>query len=239
LYLILILWMVLSSFFTPFSFLLLPFIFLLIQSERYSEVLITLFFTLILSDSLEESLAWAKSFKAILVIFTGLVYLLKIKIFEHRNPIIKYFLPFLIIAVICLAYSPVLVTSIQKTLSYFIILLIVPAFVLQAYAKDGIVVVKELVLFSMLIIVAGFLYKYINFELAVSVEHGGRLRGIFGNPNGLGLYLIVTAVLVVAIRGVSPGCISNKEYYLIVAIIVFIAIASGSRTSEPSSGTIS
>jgi O-antigen ligase len=231
LYLILIAWMILSSYFSPISFLILPFTFYLINSKKYSEVLVTIFFTLILSDSLQDSLAWAKAFKPILIIFVGLVYMLKYKTFETKNPLIRYFIPFLIVAVFCIGFSPIVATSVQKTLSYFLILLIVPTFILEGYREHGYMILKEIVVFSILIIVLGYLYKYVNYELAVSVGHGGRIRGFFGNPNGLGLYLIVVSVVIAAVRALSPNAISTREYFAFIVIILFVAYVSGSRTA--------
>lgn len=220
-----------SSFFSPFSFLILPFAFYLIQSKRYSEVLITIFFTLILSDSLSESLVWAKSFKPILIIFAGLVYVLKFKTFEAKNPLLKYFIPFLVVAVFCIGFSPIVATAFQKTLSYFIVLLIVPTFVLEGYKDHGYRFLKEIIVFSMAIIVVGYVYKFVNYDLAASVGHGGRIRGFFGNPNGLGLYLIVSAILLVVVRSLSKDCVSITEYFAFIIIILFVAYASGSRTA--------
>jgi len=130
-----------------------------------------------------------------------------------------------------MGFSPIVATAFQKTLSYALILLIVPTFVLEGYRENGFMILKELIVFSLVIIVLGYLYRYVNYELAVSVEHGGRVRGFFGNPNGLGLYLIVASILLVVVRSISTESISIREYFVFIAIILFVAYASGSRTA--------
>ena len=65
----------------------------------------------------------------------------------------------------------------------------------------------------------------------VGISHGGRWRGVFGNPNGLGLYLIVTYTLYRAITLEFPNIFAKRERLFYLAITLVFLWMSGSRTA--------
>ena len=131
-YLLLTIWVIGCIIFHPFAYAILPVVIVLGHRERYFEVLILFLFVLILSDSTDPLLMWSQSFKNILVLTFGLIFLLKYRSFSTEGGIIRYFLPFFAIALLCLAYSPIPIIWSQKNLSYFLVYIIIPKIVLEA-----------------------------------------------------------------------------------------------------------
>jgi len=179
---------------------------------RFTELFIGFWLILILSDSLAPGLIWAKSLKNIYILFMAMVLVVDRRDFAPLPGIFKMFVPFFAVAVFVLLFSPVIVDAAQRTLSYILIFAIVPSFAMRIFRERGAVFFKELVWFGAVIVILGLLSRYINPSLAIS--HGGRLRGLFGNPNGLGLFLIVIFILFYATDHLFKGQFSRLERWM-------------------------
>src|SRR5688572_25364593 len=90
---------------------------LLKRKELYAEMIIGLIFILILSDSRQDQLEFAKKVKDIYLLLLTLFYLFDRKNFQFKNTLIFSFLPFLIWSFAMTFRSPDMMVSFQKTLS--------------------------------------------------------------------------------------------------------------------------
>jgi len=228
-YLLLTIWVIGCIIFHPFAYAILPVVFVLGHRERYFEVLILFLFVLILSDSTDPLLMWSQSFKNILVLTFGLIFLLKYRSFSTEGGIIRYFLPFFAIALLCLAYSPIPIVGSQKMLSYFLVFIIVPKFVLEAIKIQGRIVLKRFLVFGLIVLVISLFLGYIGGPDSIGMMANYRLNGVFGNPNGLGIYVLIFTCFVVALKEVYTGLISRVEYLVILGFVLFIVVQTGSR----------
>ncbi|MDG2330696.1 MAG: O-antigen ligase family protein [Flavobacteriales bacterium] len=228
-YLLLTIWVIGCIIFHPFAYAILPVVFVLGHRERYFEVLILFLFVLILSDSTDPLLMWSQSFKNILVLTLGVVFVLKYKFFSSGSGIIRYFLPFFVIAIVCLAYSPIPIVGSQKMLSYFLVFIIVPKFVLEAIKIQGRIVLKRFLVFGLIVLVISLFLGYIGGPDSIGMMANYRLNGVFGNPNGLGIYVLIFTCFVVALKEVYTGLISRVEYLVILGFVLFIVVQTGSR----------
>lgn len=229
LYGLLIIWVFISALFNPFAYLLLPTVFILVHREKYFEVIVTLLLVLILSDNSNLIFSWVKSFKTIFMLILGVACLFKLNQYRFAGGLIKYFAPFLIFATICIIYSPIPLESIQKTLSYFLIFLIVPIFTLQVIRNEGPTVLFRIVIFGLLILLISYVIGFfggINLEAAANK---GRLSGLFGNPNGLGIFIVNFSCLLVAVKSVYGKFGGSYFYTLTVIFALFLAMKTGSR----------
>jgi len=235
LYAFLIIWTFVSTIFNPFAYIIIPVVFILVHREKYFEVIITLLLVLILSDSSNLNLIWVKSFKTIFMLTLGVGYLFKLNQNRYSGGVIKYFVPFFIVAVICIAYNPLPLESIQKTLSYFLIFLIVPIFTLEAIKSEGATVIFRIVIFGLIILVISYVVGFFGgIEFGTETETGtntnkGRLSGLFGNPNGLGIFIVNFSCLLVASKSVY-GKFGGKYFYILTVIFaLFLTVKTGSR----------
>lgn len=205
------------------------FLLLFAQKEWLEELIIGFLFILILSDNLFDAMGFAKSFKNIYIVFLAFYVFARRDMFDLTANIYKYFLPFILFAVVGLFYSPVVETAVQKTISYFILLWIVPVYIVTGFRKGGPYFLRNLVFFILTICIIGYFFRFVNPEVAFS--HGGRFRGIFGNPNGMGIFLIMFTILFEVVRKRFPGLFTRGDTLAIFAIILFFAYITGSRNT--------
>lgn len=202
---------------------------LLYLSRRFDLVVIGLITVFIFSDSYESNLAWAGKIKPFLLLFIGGLHILSIKRFNLKSRLFSLFMPYLLMLLVCIAFAPnaTFFVAIQKTISYTIILLLVPNLIIEAWYEQGEKVFRTITYYLISLLVVSFMLKYISPEVATS--HEGRLRGIFGNPNGLGIFLVVVTSLYSITKDVFRDLFSQKENLFITLIIIFVTLQTGSR----------
>jgi O-antigen ligase len=103
------------------------------------------------------------------------------------NNYLKNFIPFILIMSFMMLFSYDFFPVFQRTLSYVITLIFLPILTLKAIERDNGFLLNLFVLINFYLVL-GVLMKYLNPELAFRVD---RFRGMFGNPNGLGIFIVV------------------------------------------------
>jgi len=231
---ILLFWLLTGMYGGPLIFGIVPvFLILMFQKGFYSELLIGFWFIIILSDSYENRLEFAKNLKNIYILSLGLIFFLKIKVFSPLSYFFLIFTPFLLISFLStIFYSPTIDVALQKYLSYFLIILIVPNYTYLSYRKDGNIFFKKLIYFVAIILLVGIVFQLMGSE--ISYIKGGRYRGIFGNPNGIGLFCFSTITLFVIIINIQKNLFSNFEKIFFFALIFLSVLWSGSRNNSVS-----
>ncbi len=207
-------------------------LYLLWNNRRYDDIFIGFLFTLILSDNLPDQyvgLAYAKQLKNVYILaLFGIMFTDK-KYFFPINPFIRKFIPFFIIATGALYASETLSVSIQKTLSYLLLFITVPTYVSASYRVSGSEIFRRIIMMMFFVVFLGILLKYISPEVAIS--HQTRVRGIFGNPNGLGVFVIIATILINVFREKDKSMIHPWTYVFIQFIFLLAAYWSGSRAA--------
>jgi len=227
-FILLLIWLVVGRYAGPVYYALIPVsIILLKNNESYLELFLGFWFILILSDNLTYSWIFAKKIKDIYFLLIAILFFLDIKNFQSSSELFKRFIPFFVITVITLAYSETLVVSAQKTLSYVLFFLVIPTYIVKIYQKDGELFFRKIVFFILTILLVCLILRFVDAGNAVS--HGGRLRGLFGNPNGLGLFCMLTFLLSYLIIHLRPNLFSKNEKRLIYFLILLPLFMSGSR----------
>lgn len=192
------------------------------------ELLIGFFFILVMSDSRQDSLQWAVSAKDEYIAMLSLFLLMDQKSFQPFSYFYQKFMPFFLIACVCLFYTPseIIFTSIQKTLSYILLIIVVSNYVVRCHKDHGSEFYKVLIYFGVTILVVGLAFKFIHNSQAY---FEGRFRGLLGNPNGLGVFTLMFFLTFSVIKDVYPTLFTKSEKWVIY-IAVFVSIfLSGSR----------
>ena len=202
---------------------------LLASSKRYFELLLGFFFLLLLSDNLDERLWFAKTFKNFYMVLMGLVVITDREKFKPFSNLFNLFLPFILLAIFALQFSGSFGVGAQKTVSYILLLITIPNFFKLLYRQEGISFLRDIVYFLVLILVVGYLSKYLSFEFAY-IE-GGRMRGLFGNPNGLGIFLFLFFSFFKFTNTFYPTLFNLNEKRFIYFVIYAALIFCGSRTA--------
>lgn len=202
---------------------------LFFQKERYYEALFGFFFLLVISDNLEDLFSFAKVVKPLYLILMGVLCFVDKRFVIYNYGVVKRFIPFLLIALISTIYSVDVSVSLQKIVSYSLLLFVIPNIVLYEYEKHGSILFVNLVAFSFIIHMIS-ISILITFP-EVGISHGGRWSGVFGNPNGLGIYLIVNYILYRTVSTKYPHhfTVNDRRVYLLLTL--FFTWMSGSRNA--------
>ncbi len=208
----------------PLSFVLLR------QREDWAGVLMGMVVVLVLSDARSDmpDLAYFKTVKNICVVLMAGFYLLAEQRFRPSARVFAIFMPFFIYSAFPLVYSPALSTGVQKTVSYALMFLIVPNYVLYCFREQRWDFFRDLVFLIVALMVIGIIMG----RLAPGLAHiGGRFHGVFGNPNGVAIFCLLAFMLVTVLAHVRRGLFSGWELVLIYGSILYCLVLSGSRGS--------
>lgn len=198
------------------------------RNDSYEEMFIGLILILVLSDSYEPSLRFAKSAKNIYVVILAVYLLFEQGKFQPLNGIYKIFFPFTVLSFFCLFYSETIGISLQKTLSYFLMFLLVPNYLSKIYREKGPEVLKNIIFFCAFLLLVSCFMIFISSDVAFT---SGRYRGIFGNPNGIALFDLLFSLFFFIVKDRFKGLFSPGQVAGIYALIVFTAIFANSRNA--------
>jgi O-antigen ligase len=211
--------------FVPLSFL------FFIKRRQFSNLFVSLLFLFMLSDNRVAGFDFATTIKPIIVsLLFSFLYInrrrLKISI---NHPLVLDFVPFLIVAFLCILFSPVPLSSTLKTVSYLLFLWTIPVIFMKSVEKDGAVFFKKIFISVFFLLFSGLLFHIIDPHVTTLV---GRYRGWFGNPNGLGIFITLWFMSLFIIQKQYPKLFDNKRVwkymYLIIVISLFMC---SSRTA--------
>lgn len=203
-------------------------VFLFRKREMYAELLISFLFILVLSDSRQDNMAFAESIKNLYIVLLALFFLFDLKSFFPLNRIFQKFTFFFIVAIVCLFFTETFLTSFQKTLSYFLVLIVVTNLVYKLIREDPEAFFLKFIYFMVLILITGLVLKYTR-PFIVTLE--GRYTGILGNPNGLGVFCFLFFMLYTVILDSYPLLFSRVEKGLIFFSVLASIILCGSRSA--------
>ena len=233
LYIIFLLWLIIGMYGNVTIYVVMPLTMMLMRKKGlYEELLYGFFFILLLSDSLEERLFFAKNAKNIYITLLAFFVLTDLNSFRSLNKLYKIFLPFFLFSFMTTLTSVsenFFLTSVQKTASYFLVFFIVPNLVSRLYAEKGTIFLKNFILFAFTIILLGILFRYVSYD--VTHIKGGRFRGLLGNPNGLGMYCVLLCIIFFIVNDFFPSLFLKWERILIYLVIFYSLFICGSRNA--------
>ena len=205
---------------------------LYLYNKHYTlEIFVGFFFILLLSDSRIAALDFAKNLKIVLLVLLFLPLILQKQDsfgLHTSHNFGKPFLLYILFAFFCIIYSPEPFTAFQKTLSYYLLLVIVPVMFYSLFQKYGDKLLKAIVYLGVLILIAGYLLYLANPGL-VMYNAGSRSSGVLGNPNGLGMFCFLFFLLYFIIHHYYPQLFSRRENLIILVLIFSSLLWSGSR----------
>ncbi len=202
------------------------------NTRRYDDLFLAFILTLVFSDNLPDQFAglgYAKQLKNIFIVLMAGTVLLDRTFFKKINPYVIKFIPFFIVAIIAIYASEQLSIAIQKTLSYFLLFITIPTYVEYCYKNYGAQFFKRITYFIFFILLMGVFLKYLMPEIGVS--HGGRLRGIFGNPNGLGIFTVLGTVFFAIVSSMYKELFRRSQMAFFYLLAFVVAYWTGSRSA--------
>ncbi|MCD6065601.1 MAG: O-antigen polymerase [Bacteroidetes bacterium] len=224
-----LLWFITGAIFTPAALVLVPVTVILLYLRGYEkEIFIGLLFVLTMSDNRLASANWAADVKNIYIVLFALIVMKNFKSYENKIKLHLYILPFIIIAAICILYSPSPSTAVQKTLSYFLLFLSVPNYFTYLYSKHGSQFLKEIIWAIFFLLLIGLVLKLVGSSV---ISLAGRYRGILGNPNGLGIYCFLFMIFFAIVNEFFSDLFTRNQKIFIYFVITLSLILCGARSS--------
>ncbi len=228
-YLLLLLWALAGYVSEPLAFIIIPLSMFYFKSRRmYDQLLIGFFFILIISDN--DTFAFARNVKVLYLLILAMFYYSSRDEFKTKNSFSIFFMPFFLMAIFCILFSPVVGIAAQKTMSYILMFLLIPLYFNKSIDDNGFIGMRNMMYFSIGILFVGFLLYFINRDFVVLIKIG-RYRGIFGNPNGLGLYTLLLFILFKTIETLRVDLFSRTDKIVIYSMFAFSVLMCGSRNA--------
>ncbi|MBN8703763.1 MAG: O-antigen ligase family protein [Bacteroidetes bacterium] len=191
----------------------------------YSEIFIGFFFLLVLSDSNEATKLTKQTYLAVMFLFL----FIDKNYFRLSNNIIGVFLPFVYISILCVFFSTEFQSSLEKTISYTLILYVIPTYAINIYEEQKELFLYNIIAFVSTLLVLGIIMYYVNPAFVTSV---GRYKGLlFRNPNGMGVFTVIFFFFVLFANDIHPTLFSSKQRYYLYAVGFFTLILASSRNS--------
>lgn len=215
----------------PVIYVVLPLTMILMrQKGMWEELFLGFFFILILSDSELNFFVFAKSVKVVYLVLLAIFFVLDLDDFRPLNLLFQQFGVFFLVAIICLFLSPTIFISFQKTFSYILMFILIPNFITRLYRSNGEQFFKNLIYFGTTILIVGFILYFIQPSYAFSsIIH--RYNGVFGNPNGLGLYTFLLFALFYTLNDVFENLFTVKEKVIMYSSMLLSIVFSNSRNA--------
>ena len=227
---IVLLWIVVGAYLGPLYLVVIPFtVLLFLRGNYFLELLLGFWFILILSDSTLRIFEFAKILKPYFILLLAFGFWVKRKELSNlTNPLLKPFIPFILWAFCVVPFSPEFGICFQKTLSYALLLLLVPYFVNISLKENERNFYRGVVWFGVFSIIGGVLYGLLNSD-AVFLEE--RFRGIFGNANALGIFSMLLFIFFELTLSKNKQAFSRSEKYFLYGVILIALVYSQTRSA--------
>lgn len=227
---ILIIWMLLGCYteFEPYpTTFLIPLCVLLFKyKNQYQFMYFGFLFMLAMSDNWSYSMSWTKDSRNIYMLLLSVFFFLDRKHFNYPNKLYFAFIPFLIWTVLVATRNEDMSNAFQKSLSYGLILIIIPVYFQKLIAENGERFLRDIVFFVAWLLVIGFLYIPVRYDLVFLMD---RYRGVLGNPNGIGTFSFVFTTFFYILNEKFPKLFTKNERIFIYILIFVSLILSQSR----------
>ncbi|MEO8148882.1 MAG: O-antigen ligase family protein [Bacteroidia bacterium] len=209
------------------TIILIPLCVLLLKiKNRHKEMFLGFLFLLAMSDSWSYSMGWARDVRNIYMLMLATFYFLDMKQYAYPSKIYLYFLPFLVWTFIVNFRNADPGNAFQKSLSYSLVLIIIPVYLKKILTEDGIEFLRDIGLFVGWLLMAGFILYPFMYDLVTLV---GRYRGVLGNPNGIGTFSYVFITFFFIVNSKFPELLTKQEKITIYGLIFTSLIFSVSR----------
>lgn len=231
LFLLVILYVVVGVYVPPLLYALLPLsVFFMKSRDLWADMVFGMIIVLVLSDITPWffSMQVFKGAKNTYISALALIFLLERYRFVPFSQVFNIFLPFFVYSIFPLVFSNSLVVGLEKTISYALLYLIIPNYVLYNFRSFGWEFFRNLVMFMTVVLLAGLVVLLFGDFYAYMI---GRFRGLFGNPNGMAIFCFLLIVLTGVLSSIKEDLFSWKDKLFVYGTAMYFLIISGSRSS--------
>ena len=229
------LWVVIGNIFPPLNLVFVPICLLVFyRAEKTDMMIFALILILTLGDSRQASLSFFKDLRVVALITIALISFFEISRAKYQiNKLFLFILPFILFSFLSLANSthfgmPELAMGALKTISFALIYFFALHF-LPYHIGHIPTFLKDLVRYGNLVVIIGIVLYFVNPDLVI-FKNSFRFSGIFGNPNGLGIWVILMIPIYVYYFDLVPGESRAFKIFSFGGLILMLLLSS-SRNS--------
>lgn len=206
-------------------------VFLFRRAGRWQDIVFCFIMCLVFSDMIRglPGMDVMKSAKSLYILAMALVLLVDQVQMQPLARLFTIFLPFFVYAFFPIFFSPVPFAAIEKTVSYALIFLVVPNYVLYCFRLYKWDFFKNLVWFVVLMLISQQLMRLSGSPGQYLITD--RFRGFFGNPNGMAIFVYLSLVLFMVVNHLHHGLFSRSGQLVIYAVLFYYLITCGARTA--------
>lgn len=193
------------------------------------EFLLGYFLLLFFSDSFQDMFAFAATFKPIGTLMLPVFYLkIRNQTAGLKHDFLLQYIPYLAIAAFMMVFAQDFFFTFQKTLSYVITIVFLPLLVKHELEKDAVQVFQSFMFALIIIFFLGVVIKYVNYQF---VAGRGRFSGMLGNPNGLGIFCVLSFGFYKITNELHRNSIHRYAKIVFLGLVLISVFWSASRAS--------
>jgi hypothetical protein len=196
----------------------------------YKELILGFMFLLVMSDSRQSEALYAATAKNVYIVLLSFYYFFDRRNFNFENNYFKPFLIFFLWSFFALSQAPMVNfgNSAMKTLSFALLLMVIPAYFIKAFRLYGEHFLKDIIhLFGLLLLVGViFIPVFPNVVFLV-----GRYSGIYGNPNGIGIACTLLFIFIYVTNKKYPALLDKFDLRIMFGLIILSTLLAVSRNT--------
>lgn len=205
-----------------------PLVLLLFRNKGfYTEIIMTMVLINYLSDNRHWEFNFATVGKDLVLVTACAFFFLNPQNFPDRSKIYYPFIPFFIVAFLLCTQHPDPTRSFQKTLSFFLMVAIVPNYFLRQLQAEGMVFLRKIIWLGTILYIIALVMMVVLPEDWTFLE--GRYNGLLGNPNGVGTFSAMFFIFISMSIYHYPEILNKKEKILIYGALLFSVLLASSR----------
>lgn len=229
-------WVGVTLFLGPLIYLVLPLsAFYLRGRELWIDLLIGFLMVLVLSD-MDPGLVPFRAIKSAkygMMIAVSIIYFAETARFSPEAGLSRYFIPFLIYAFFPLVKSSEAVEGFAKTASYALLYMVLPNYWLYCFRRYGWTLFRHYFIFICIMLVGAWFLRFVQPWWVILA---GRYHGLFGNPNGLGIFSFLNFMLFSICLYLKKDMFSTLGKVAVYLVLGWSLYAAGSRTAIAATG---
>ncbi|MEL6673303.1 MAG: O-antigen ligase family protein [Bacteroidota bacterium] len=199
----------------------------LVLSGKDEHLIILTLLVYMAGDSRNSEWSFAKTYRMFCLL--GMFSRTVIYLVQRKTKIpafYRWIIPFFITALVSASSSPVLSTALFKLFAFGIMLMVAFTYFPMILKKNHGALVQDIVVFILLVFASAFFLRLIGAPIVMMKD---RFAGMFGNPNGLGIFATLTTCFLTIYMHINPRFRHICLWALFFGILNIVL--SGSRTA--------
>ena len=201
----------------------------LLRLGRHDSIILLLVIACIFGDTRNDLFIFARPLRIVMMVILSTYSFWEFRLGIYQiNRFFLAFMPFVAVSLLAMIFSPALDLAISKTFSFVLLYFVGLHYIHHRFRTLHITMLADIMYICHLIFFIGLILLPI---LPSMVSYGGlRYNGMLGNPNGMGLFIVISSPITVYVFSKVPNISKRYRNLTWFAILLSLALCS-SRNS--------